>query len=491
VKKLHILLAALLLISLILPVQAAQNTGWKLEGGTLTITGQGAMADYPSAAAAPWYSRRSEIQTIVISDGITAIGSNSFTFCQNVTQVSLPAGLLSIGKNAFWGCESLTGISLPDSLEYMGTCAFFGSGLTAVTVPAGVSVLEQGVFAQCGQLKTAALPQTMAAIHKDAFSRCYSLQALNLPAALETVGEHAFFACVQLTELTFRENLSAIDTAAFYGCSKLKTLRFTGLAPKLADLAFLGITATVHYPIRDESWQNVAGNSYGGSITWADGCTHNYTSTFTEPTCESRGYTTYTCTICGHSYDTLFIDPLGHSFTQYISDDNATADTDGTKTAQCDRGCGQTNTVIDEGSRLPANLSSDIYRIEEETIHAVPTGTTAAQFCKNIHQRDIQLLKDGKPLADYDLVSTGTVVQLLRGAQVVRAWVVIVTGDLNGDGEVSISDMLLVKSHILNKTMLEGICAQAADTNGDLGISITDFIQIKAHILGKSQIEAK
>ena len=104
-KKLHILLAALLLISLVLPVQAEQNISWQLDGGTLTITGQGAMEDYPSAAAAPWYNRRAEIQKILISDGITAIGSNSFTFCQNLAQVSLPAGLLSIGKNAFWGCE--------------------------------------------------------------------------------------------------------------------------------------------------------------------------------------------------------------------------------------------------------------------------------------------------------------------------------------------------------------------------------------------------
>ena len=491
VKKLHILLAALLLVSLILPVQAAQNVSWHLHGGTLTITGQGAMEDYPSAAAAPWYNRRAEVQKILISDGITAIGSNSFTFCQNLTQVSLPAGLLSIGKNAFWGCENLTGISLPDSLEYMGTCAFFGSGLTAVTVPAGVTVLEQGVFAQCGQLNTAALPETMVAIHKDAFSRCYSLQELTLPAALETVGEHAFFACVQLKDLTFRENLSEIDTAAFYGCSKLETLRFTGSAPKLAQLAFLGVTATVHYPIQDETWKNIAGNGYGGTITWADGCTHNYTSTFTEPTCESRGYTTYTCTICGHRYDALFIDALGHSFTQYVSDGNATLDADGTKTAPCDRGCGQTHTVTDEGSRLNATLSSNVYRIEEETIHCVSAATTAAQFCANLSSKNVQLLKDGTPLQDGDIVGTGTVVQLLQGAQVVRSWRIIVTGDINGDGKITLSDMLMVKSHILKKTTLEGIQAQAADTSGDHGISVTDFIQIKAHILGKSQIEAK
>ena len=490
-KKLHILLAALLLVGFLIPVQAKASTGWTLENGILTITGQGPMEDYATAAAAPWYSCRGEITKILVDGGITAIGSNSFTFCQNVTQVFLPAGLLSIGKNAFWGCENLTSVSLPDSLEYMGTCAFFGSGLTSVTVPAGVTVLEQGVFGQCTNLQTALLPETLAAIHKDAFSRCYALQTLTLPAALETLGEHAFFACVQLKELTFRENLTTIDTAAFYGCSKLATLRFTGSAPKLAELAFLGITATVHYPTGDESWSGISGQNYGGSITWADGCDHNYTSSFTAPTCEAKGYTTYTCTRCGHSYDALWIDPLGHSFTQYVSDGNATTDSDGTKTALCDRGCGQSHTVPDEGSRLNATLSSQVYSIQEETIHCVSTGTTAAQFCANLSSKNVQLLKDGSPLEDRDPVGTGTVLQLLQGAQVVRSWVIIVTGDINGDGTVSISDMLMVKSHILNKTLLEGIQGQAADTNGDHGISVTDFIQIKAHILGKSQIEPK
>ena len=40
---------------------------------------------------------------------------------------------------------------------------------------------------------------------------------------------------------------------------------------------------------------------------------------------------------------------LGHSFTNYVSDGNATCETDGTKTAKCDR-CDETDTVIDAGS---------------------------------------------------------------------------------------------------------------------------------------------
>lgn len=42
-------------------------------------------------------------------------------------------------------------------------------------------------------------------------------------------------------------------------------------------------------------------------------------------------------------------EPLGHSFTNYISDNNATCTADGTKTAKCDR-CNATDTITDEGT---------------------------------------------------------------------------------------------------------------------------------------------
>lgn len=43
---------------------------------------------------------------------------------------------------------------------------------------------------------------------------------------------------------------------------------------------------------------------------------------------------------------------LEHSFTDYVSDGNATCTQDGTKTAKCDNGCGETDTVVDVGMML-------------------------------------------------------------------------------------------------------------------------------------------
>lgn len=84
---------------------------------------------------------------------------------------------------------------------------------------------------------------------------------------------------------------------------------------------------------------------------------HHYSDTVTAPTCTEQGYTTHTCT-CGDSYVDSYTDALGHSFTNYVSNGDATCTKDGTKTAKCDR-CDATDTVVDEGSALGCDLNGD------------------------------------------------------------------------------------------------------------------------------------
>ncbi len=48
----------------------------------------------------------------------------------------------------------------------------------------------------------------------------------------------------------------------------------------------------------------------------------------------------------------FYQEAIGHSFTHYVYDNNATYDDDGTETAQCDHGCGLTDTRTKVGSKL-------------------------------------------------------------------------------------------------------------------------------------------
>ena len=84
---------------------------------------------------------------------------------------------------------------------------------------------------------------------------------------------------------------------------------------------------------------------------------HEYTSTITAPTCTTQGFTTYTCT-CGDNYIADYVNALEHDFTDYISDNNATYTSDGTKTAICNRGgCNETDTIADTGTKLPSGIT--------------------------------------------------------------------------------------------------------------------------------------
>ena len=88
-----------------------------------------------------------------------------------------------------------------------------------------------------------------------------------------------------------------------------------------------------------------------GDFVWDGG-------TVTTPaTCTEKGVRTYTCTSSSHTR-TEDIPALNHSFAgqAYVSDNNATCEQDGTKTAKCVRygtgGCMATDTVTDTDSKL-------------------------------------------------------------------------------------------------------------------------------------------
>ena len=69
--------------------------------------------------------------------------------------------------------------------------------------------------------------------------------------------------------------------------------------------------------------------------------------------------------------------PLGHSFTNYISDNNATCTQDGTKTAKCDR-CDETDTVEDINSKLNHSYTEQI--VSDEYLAAPATCTETAKY---------------------------------------------------------------------------------------------------------------
>ena len=64
---------------------------------------------------------------------------------------------------------------------------------------------------------------------------------------------------------------------------------------------------------------------------------HKYDSAVTDPTCEADGYTTYTCSVCKHSYTADTTGKLGHAFGEWIETKAPTCTEKGESRRDCDR----------------------------------------------------------------------------------------------------------------------------------------------------------
>ena len=62
--------------------------------------GGGPMKDYEKITDTPWNSFATEVKTVIIHEGITTVGSRSFTTCSSLRSLQIPGTVTRIGYHA-------------------------------------------------------------------------------------------------------------------------------------------------------------------------------------------------------------------------------------------------------------------------------------------------------------------------------------------------------------------------------------------------------
>ena len=75
---------------------------------------------------APWGKYYNTIQSVVIGNNVTSVGTNAFYGCKALTKVTIGKGVKTIGAGAFRGCVNLTSVSIPATVAIIGENAFYG-----------------------------------------------------------------------------------------------------------------------------------------------------------------------------------------------------------------------------------------------------------------------------------------------------------------------------------------------------------------------------
>ncbi|MCI9641884.1 MAG: leucine-rich repeat protein [Eubacterium sp.] len=248
--------------------------------------------------------------------------------------------------------------------------------------------IGDSAFSDKTQLQSILLPDELTGIGNSAFSGCSALSSIQIPSGVVFLGDNAFDFCNSLSEVFYPEAINLENTAITEAATKVSyKLDAKG------EVVITGITlgrdkSSIVIPdfIAGKKVAQVEEN-IDKSIISKEGHTHNYylcsclicgyiahsrISHYdrVEPTCIDGGKIEYYfCWECRKyftdenneneiSYDDIEIKRTGHSFTNYIYNNDATYYNDGTETAQCDN-CNEKNTRVKEGSKLEKPIVTD------------------------------------------------------------------------------------------------------------------------------------
>lgn len=146
----------------------------------------------------------------------------------------------------------------------------------------------------------------------------------------------------------------------------------------------------------------------------------------------------------------------------------------------------ETLEIIGTGSTATVNIkkvSSEKYEITENNqIKGVELNTTVDQLKANIIGSENATIKDanGNVITSNSKVGTGTTVSI-PGEE---PFTVIIKGDVDGDGAITMMDIAKIQLNIVKIEMLEGAYLIAGDVDVTEGISILDLAKVLLHYVG-------
>ena len=125
------------------------------------------------------------------------IGGHTFANCVGLTSLTLPSGVTLIDYSAFEGCIGLTSLDIPSGVTKIGSSAFSGcSGLTSLDIPSGVTKIGESTFSGCSGLTGLDIPSGVTEIGRSAFSGCSGLTSIYVYAGkLPKMGSGVFNGC--------------------------------------------------------------------------------------------------------------------------------------------------------------------------------------------------------------------------------------------------------------------------------------------------------
>ena len=129
-------------------------------------------------------------------------------------------------------------------------------------------------------------------------------------------------------------------------------------------------------------------------------------------------------------------------------------------------------------------LTSDIYKVGDKYISRITKETKLKDYINNLKTNgEITVTKeDGTKLTEEEYVGTGMKLTVTKDKEKIELKIAV-SGDLNGDGKVTATDLSTINQTILKTTKLENEYKLAADLDENDNITATDLSTLNKMLL--------
>lgn len=312
--------------------------------------------------------------------------------------------------------------------------AFQECAITSISLPSTLKIIPGGTFNDCQQLKSVTLAEGITTIGAGAFANCINLEDIYLPETVSNMdGWYIFGNCTNLKKVNIPEKVTSLGNGCFMR-SGIETFLIPKNITSIGDACF-GETNLKNIKICHESYEE-------GTISFPEGI-FNDVSGITLIVPEGKKASLYSQVYPWKDFEDIieYTDQNDeHQYNAYrVGIEEATDETP----ASVHRRAGETAT--------------------EMTVGFTPSGV-APELPTTIE-------KDGKKY----FVQYKQELSVMPAQDVILQVVLIEIGDVNGDGEVNVGDIVTVCNFMAGKGT---VSQQQADVNGDGEVNVGDIVTI-------------
>ena len=421
-----------------------------------------------------------------------AIGYQAFEQCKSLLAIEIPSGVKRIGNEAFYSCTALKTVTLHEGLEDIGVAAFnYCSALEAIDIPEGVTSINM-LFSQCTNLKSVGIPSTVVKIEVNSFSDCSSLESIVLPDAIESIEMETFSRCTSLKSVNLPQNIKYIDQYAFYECTSLEEAIIPDGVTEIGRAAFFGCSSIER--IRVPSGMTFVGED--AFITLSDKLAYNEYGSAKYLGNEANPYVLLVMATDPSLGTYVVADGTERIMESAFSSDYATYY--GASNVDC---TGMTAIVIPDSMKVVSFEAffgltglADVYykgtREEWEKIEILylndPLTNAAIHFKGDPHDH---FWDDGAVVSAASYTSDGETVFTCRicgetRSEIIPRIISTESGDANGDGDLNMKDVLLMRRDIAGLSDVEDVYFTNADIVTDGDLNMKDVLKARRIIAG-------